>query len=381
MPPQTQHVPGPEALHLKTGWYEGTSTIYGGYAFCYNHDYDTDETMATRIEQPATANMKYFAGLATGISSAGRKGPCEVTLMEPGSLGSVVLAWSALNTTINSTQLALQNGSFALGPAASGPVVATAMETDATLTSTPAKVWARLHPSGVSTYAPNALWDSCPLEAIRLDPNLGFEFFDDFLTLSDEWTATQATTGTFALDDAKGGVALADSAGTAADEGINVQLNTGVGELFIPAAGKDIWFETRIKIADAANGPQLAIGLAVIDTSVIATTAVSTGDHILFSSVSSDKVLLFNGENGTTGNTETFATLVDGTWARLGFHVSGITSIQAYLNGVATGTALVTANIPIIELVPTFVVQVGTTVEDTILHIDWVRCVQLGRSA
>ena len=386
MPAQVQMVPGPEALCLKKVWYEGTDTIYNGYAMCYNHDYATDETMATRVEQPATANMKYFAGIVTGLPTSGRAGATELTLIEPASLGSVCLVWSALNTTINSTQLALQNGSYALAAAASGPVVATAMETDATLTGTPAAVWARLHPPGVKTYAPNALWDSCPLEAIRLDPNIGYEYFTDFIgadmqtgVATEEhggWIITQATTGSWKADDAAGGVMLLDSGSSTATQGANLQLGGTTGECFIPAAAKDLWFECRVKVADFSGGPELAIGLANIDTTVIASSVVSTTDHILFSSVSDDGVVLFNGEKGGTGNTETFTTIADGTWYRLGFHCSGVTTCQAYLNGAATGTALVTANIPILEMVPTFVCQSdGTT--DPILHIDWLRIVQL----
>ena len=384
--PQTQLVPGPEVLPQKTVWYEGTSTLYSGYALCYNHDYATDETQATRVEQPATANMKFFAGIATGISAAGRPGPCELQVIEPSTLGSVVLAWSALNTTALSTQLALQNGSFALGAAATGPVVCTALATDATLTGTPAKVWARLHPPGVKTYAPNALWDSCPLEAIRLDPSIGYEYFTDFIgadmqtgVTTEEhggWIMTQQTAGTWKADDAAGGVMLLDSASGTATQGANLQLGGTTGECFLPAASKDIWFEARVKVADFSGGPELAIGLANIDTTVIASSAVSTTDHIMFTSVTDDGVVLFNGEKGGTGNTETYTTIVDGTWYRMGFHASGVTTVQAYLDGVSTGTALVTANIPVLEMVPTFVCQSdGTT--DPILHIDWIRIVQL----
>ena len=384
--PQVQMVPGPEVLCLKKAWYEGTDTLYNGYALCYNHDYATDETMATRVEQPATANMKYFAGIVHGLPASGRAGPTEVSLIEPSTLGTVCLGWSALNTTINSTQLALQNGSYALGTAATGPVVCTAMETDADLTATPATVWVRLHPPGVKTYAPNALWDSCPLEAIRLDPNIGYEYFTDFIgadmqtgVATEEhggWILTQATTGTWKADDAAGGVMLLDSSSSTVRQGGNLQLGGTTGECFIPAASKDLWFETRVKVTDFSGGPELAIGLANIDTTVIATSAVSTTDHMMFTSVTDDGVVLFNGEKGGTGNTETFTTIADGTWYRLGFHCSGVTTCQAYLDGVATGTALVTANIPILEMVPTFVCQSdGTT--DPILHIDWMRIVQL----
>jgi len=225
---------------------------------------------------------------------------------------------------------------------------------------------------------PGNLWTTCPSNAAMHDPGVAFVLFEDFgniqaATLAG-WTATQAGgVGTFALTDAKGGVALADSGSTTVTQGVNVQK---IGEVFVPTAAKDIWFETRVKVVDTFDDAELFIGLSITDTTIIATSANSSTDHIGWQCVTDDGVLLFTAEKGGTGATRAAATLEEDTWIKLGFHVKGVTSIDQYINGVKTGTANVTANITVAEITPSFVCQSGGTA-DPILHIDYVKCVQI----
>lgn len=226
------------------------------------------------------------------------------------------------------------------------------------------------------------LWKDCPWLSALQDPGVGYGIFDDFLDLpTGKYTATQATAGTFALDDAAGGVALADCNSTTVVQGINVQLNSTTGEIFTPAAGKTLWFETRIKIADTATGPELFVGLHEIDTTIIATSALSGSNMIGFSSVTDNNVILFVAEKATAANTEACTTMVDDTWINLGFKVyedAGALVCDQWINGVqqASTTQQVAANIPVVAMTPSFVCQSGGTT-DPILHIDWYRCFQL----
>jgi len=87
-------------------------------------------------------------------------------------------------------------------------------------------------------------------------------------------------------------------------------------------------------------------------------------------------VLLFTGEKAGAGDTGAAATIAEGVYIRLGFHVSGVSSVTQYINGVKTGTAKATANIPIVALYPSFVCQSGGT-NDPILHIAGYRVFQL----
>jgi hypothetical protein len=213
-----------------------------------------------------------------------------------------------------------------------------------------------------------AFWRDCPylgktgLEAL----GVGTVFFDDFVDLpTGKYTATQATAGTLALDDAEYGVALADCNSTTATQGINVQKP---GECVKPAAGKNIWYECRVKAADIATGPEFFAGLAITDTTLIASSALSS-QAIGFKSVTDDNVILATCKDGSSETTAaSIHTLVDDAWVKFGIKIEGTSRVKFYVNGVLKGT--ITANIPTTELTPSMVCQSGGTT-DPIVHIDW----------
>lgn len=220
-----------------------------------------------------------------------------------------------------------------------------------------------------------ALWKDIDAE-VNDDPRRGFVFWDNFVDLlTGRWTATQATAGTFAIDTTVGntGVALADCNSATATQGINVQA---AGTNFMPEAGRIIVFEARVKAADIATGPEFFLGLSVVDTSVIASSANSSADHVGYESVSDDNVLLFHTEDGGTrvsGATSPH-TLVDDAWVKLGFKLIGITKCEVWVNGVEVDVNFsATPDIPDGSiLVPTLVCQSGGTT-DPIVHVDWIR--------
>ena len=229
-------------------------------------------------------------------------------------------------------------------------------------------------PSLNSTYT-TGVWTTCPLQEYIHDPSIGFmldERFDRY-DATDDYTLTQATAGTGAISTAAPGVLELDSGSSTATQGANLQR---LVSCFIPAAGKDIWFEARVKVVDTYDKAELFVGLAASDTTIIAGSANSSANHIGWQCVTDDGVLLFTSEKGGTGDTGAAATLVEATYIRLGFYVDGVTSITQYINGKASGTAKVTANIPIVALFPSFVCQSGGT-NDPILHIAGYRVFQL----
>lgn len=85
-------------------YYEGTDTLYTGYALCYNQDYGTaanvDESRMYRVEKPSTSNNMFFAGVVAPNSS-GKTGPCWIDIFRPGSLCEV---YTNQNCTISTTQ-------------------------------------------------------------------------------------------------------------------------------------------------------------------------------------------------------------------------------------------------------------------------------------
>lgn len=226
------------------------------------------------------------------------------------------------------------------------------------------------------------LWNLGKYGGHKLDKYLlgdlsgGYGFFDDFLSLSTgNHTVTQATQGTFALDDARRGVVLADCNSSTVTQGVTVQRSGAAGESFAPLAKTCIWFEARIKAADlGSSGPEFFLGLHSIDTTVIATSAMdaAASDWIGFKSLTDNSILLATTSNNATETTaSSIHTFVDDTYVHLGFRVTDDSQVEFYVNGVKVGT--ITANIPTGELVPSVVCQTaGTT--DPIIHMDWWAC-------
>jgi hypothetical protein len=196
---------------------------------------------------------------------------------------------------------------------------------------------------------------------------------DDMNSQPISYTITQATTGTWELDaDAENGVLSIDSNSTTEAQGLQFQKSLAS---FLPKADRNLWFEARVKVTGITNlNAELFIGLAEIDSTVIAASAVHTSNHIGFSSVTDDGVLLANAEKAGTGATNTGVTIKADTWYRLGFKVSGLTSVSFFVNDQYV-SALPAANIPIVVLAPTFVCQSGGT-DQPVLHVDYVICQQ-----
>ena len=200
------------------------------------------------------------------------------------------------------------------------------------------------------------------------NPNIGTLFHENWseYDTTDDWTLTQATTGAAAVSTAASHVLELDSNSTTTAQGANLQRTSG--PFIVPVAGTKIYAEFEVKVVDTYDKAELFIGLSEADTTVIAAAANSSANHIGWHCVTDDGVLLFTSEKAGTGDTGTAATIAEATYIRLGFVVDGITSVTQYINGVESGTAKATANVPIVKLVPTFVCHSGGT-NDPILHI------------
>lgn len=232
-------------------------------------------------------------------------------------------------------------------------------------------------PTLSSGYSAN-LWASCPLLEYLHDPMIGFmvdERWDsyDAAATTGDYVLTQATTGTAAISTAAPGVLELDSNSTTATQGANLQR---VKSVFKPAADKHIWAEFKIKIVDTYDKCELFVGLSDVETGIIAASANASDNHIGWQCVTDDGVLLFSSEKAGTGATKAAATIAEDTYIKLGFYVNGVTEIEQYVNGALTGTNHVTANIPVVALVPSFVCQSGGT-NDPIMHIQGYRIFQL----
>jgi len=136
----------------KTVYYEGSSTIYPYMPVCYNYDTTNNWTGASvsatgvvtetgttaeglqnegkfiRVENPATANFAWFAGVVAPGSYCNKVGPAVVEIIVPN--GAVVPVRTNLSTTVGVTPLALGNAvQYLTSFSGSTPVVGIAMET------------------------------------------------------------------------------------------------------------------------------------------------------------------------------------------------------------------------------------------------------------
>jgi hypothetical protein len=226
------------------------------------------------------------------------------------------------------------------------------------------------------------VWADCPLLSIRCNPQIAYECFEDF-TNNDAatmagYTVTQATTGTFAMGSEVGGTALADSNSTTQHQGVNVQK---LGPCFTPAANKDLWFECRFKVVDTYDKCELFVGLAGVDNTLSPNGNLDAAntEYIGFGiETGGAGTMSFYECKATAELKDATSAIAEATYIQVGFKVTGITAIAAYVNGAAiTLTNVVASGIPVTDVMtPSFVCQTDGT-NDPILHIDWYRVIQL----
>ena len=203
---------------------------------------------------------------------------------------------------------------------------------------------------------------------------------DDFEKFNaDDWTVTQAgAVGTAdVLAGGIGGILSVDSGGTgASDIGVQVQHQNVT---ILPAAGTQIRFGCRLKIADTIATCQFFAGLSVLDTTIIAAGAISATDYIGFLIDAADAAasaigLELNSAAGSEEKSAAVHTAVEDTYVTLEFVLDGLTTVTPYVNGVA-GTAITITSCPIVGLAASFVCQTEGA-NDPIVSVDWYYCAQ-----
>jgi hypothetical protein len=223
-----------------------------------------------------------------------------------------------------------------------------------------------------------SLWESAPLLALEQNPCGFVDVHERWISYNaaattGDYVLTQATTGAAAISTARSSVLELDSNSTTATQGATLQRAKAA---IVPAAGSKIWAEFEFKIVDTFDKAEIFVGLSELDTTLIASSANSSANHIGWQCVTDDGVLLFTAEKAGAGATQAAVTIAEDTYVRLGFVVDGVSSITQYVNGVATGTAVATANVPIVALYPSFVCQSGGT-NDPIMHLKPYRVLQV----
>ena len=224
----------------------------------------------------------------------------------------------------------------------------------------------------------SGMWANCPLVHYANGMSLAYEVYDDFISTPDVtnlWTADNVGTGTTTYDAATAGGVLLLTCQATTDDACEQLTRKGAG--FLLAAGKTIWYETRLKIVGDVQSEH-SFGLVADGEDLTAVADVLPADGISFSTQDATlAAALTVSKGGTdTGAVAGVHTLVSGTYVTLGLLIDGVTSVTPYVNGTA-GTAA-TATIPDDEhLAPYFLVRNGDATTQQVLHVDYVKVIQL----
>jgi hypothetical protein len=205
---------------------------------------------------------------------------------------------------------------------------------------------------------------TCPI------PMLVHQYFNDFDTyVAGEWTITATGAGTTALTDVDNGAILLTNA--AADN--DARFHQKVGESFLPASGKKIWFETRFAVSDATQ-IDWVVGLQITDS-----TPLDVTDGIYFMKDDGDtNIDFYCSKDATTGRlTSTAITTASAaaTFMKLAFYFDGSRYITLWKDDVEVYTADLTTTLatylPDTELTISFGVQNGEAVAKT-MTVDYI---------
>jgi hypothetical protein len=196
--------------------------------------------------------------------------------------------------------------------------------------------------------------------------------FDDFtgvvIDATNDWTVVKDSSAAVALvADTAGGEVVLTSQTTTNDDGASIQGN----EIFLPAAGRTIWFETRIKVADA---DQQDVFVGICENFATDPEACLTASNRIGLQITDEDASILCKSEVADAETSTDSAIdaVDATYIRLGFKVSGISQIQFFVNRelVATHTT-----VPATEMAPAIFSLSGNASGTKSLTADYIMCV------
>ena len=195
------------------------------------------------------------------------------------------------------------------------------------------------------------------------DPTKNHVYFNDFDTyVAGDWTVTSAgTASAAAIADVDGGAITLTTDAGATD---SVYLDK-LGESFLFATGKPLWFKARLKVSNATTST-FAIGLQITDTSPLDVT-----DGVFFIKAGGSTSITLQVEKNNTATSSTVATMADDTFVTMGFYYNGVDGIAYFADGVQIGTSAIT-NLPDDELLTVSMALKNTTTSARVMTVDYV---------
>jgi hypothetical protein len=222
-----------------------------------------------------------------------------------------------------------------------------------------------------------AAWRDINVERALLDPSYGAFYMNDGRAGTGAATSTLTGSGTvnyIAGPSGFGSILEVDSVSTTDGEGVNMQW---LGQGFFPTVGNVACAHAKMRFSDIATEPEFLFGWATIDTTVIATDAVSATDWMGLVSLTADGIVLFGSDDGSEDlGTSTIYTMIDAVtvtdgseWVDFDIRWEVGKAFEVYVNGVLADTddVAITSE-PDGFVVPTLVFNTSGTV-DPVLHV------------
>ena len=198
--------------------------------------------------------------------------------------------------------------------------------------------------------------------------------FDDFQMVDDDqtndWTVVKDSGASIGIvaDSVNGELALT-SAATTDDDGASIQGN----EIFLPASGRKIWFETRLKCNDA-DQTDICAGFTV-NFATNPEAMLAAANRVCFQVNDGDASILCKTESGgTETSTDSGVDLEDATYAKLGIAVDGTGSVRFYVDRQLVATHA--TNIPATEMAVAAMSLSGSATGTRATTLDYVFAAQ-----
>lgn len=232
---------------------------------------------------------------------------------------------------------------------------------------------------------PSKMWADCPWLAAMADPSIAHFYREDFAHVYGPgttdatmagYTRTQAASeGTVAIATNVVGGVMTIAAGSAdAHKGANIQKTHPIIK---PAAGKDIWYETRIHVTAAEAKIQFFAGLSKLDTTLLPNGVITAEEDLvgLYVPTSKNGLAALAGMKGAARGYTADVFQLPATAFTVGFRFKGITTAELWINGSHLAT-VATANVPVVDLTPSWVCQGDGTGTPT-MNVDYWAYLQL----
>lgn len=215
-----------------------------------------------------------------------------------------------------------------------------------------------------------------------------YGIFEDFLTATELAAGTivpgwelDVTSTTLTIADIAGGAVLLTTGGVDEDTG-QLTLGSLDGGAFWPAAGKDIWFEARVKnsLTGTPKDENLAFGLqdpSATEYLADAGAGPAVNNHLMFLTLDGGTNWLFEGDKAGAADQNDLGKAVESlTYHTFGFHVVGVTRVDVYYDRELVAAGQVTTdNIPVTGLMPFIFIKAGSAAAEAI-YVDYIMCVQ-----